>query len=98
MDKKLPSVFKNENISREGNNKEVFYSFLENRPTLKNEPRNHDSYVDRVEYVFNTLVTITTTSDTHITKIVGKLGDHILTSDNRKILLKDIKDIKLKSR
>ncbi len=98
MDKKLPRIFKNTNISNEGNNKEVFYSFLTERGNYERSDNNSESYVNKIDYIFNTLVEIRTYSDTYTTKIVSKVGDHILTSDNRTILLSEIKDIKIKDR
>ena len=42
------------------------------------------------EYLFNRTVRINTRDGEVVAKIVSRVGDHILTSTNKKILLNDI--------
>ncbi len=91
MDKKLPSIFKNTNYGPINNNKKIFYSTLD---TQKENSIKENWDIDG-EYIFNTPVNIETNDGTIQTKIVSKVKDHILTSNNKKIKLKDIKSIKV---
>ncbi len=96
----LPNIFK-PNINKTiNNNKEVYYSFLNN--TKKNSDLSYNESpldtLDRLEtsgsYIFNKKVTIITKNKTYNTKIAGKLKNYLITLDNDKILLSDIISIK----
>lgn len=97
MSKNLPKLFKNTTAIIDGHNKSVFYSF-------KNDYFEEDSSVDNSEFIeqvifsdyFNLLVEIKTKDELYVTKIIGKVNDHVLTSDKRKIYIKDILGIKIK--
>lgn len=97
MSKNLPKLFKNTTAIIDGHNKSVFYSF-------KTDSFEEDSVVDNsglIESVnfsdyFNLLVEIKTKDELYVTKIIGKVNDHILTSDKRIIYIKDILGIKIK--
>jgi len=96
MSSKLPNMFKNNNIVNTGNNRNSFYSFRDGLSSIVyNEDRSSKKDID---YLFNIPVLITTNNGTYGCKIVSKLKNHILTSDNEKILLSDIRDIKVKDR
>ena len=92
MKKKLPSLYKGNDYAHINNNRCVFRS---------NEFGTVDSTSDtkRIDlesvYLINTPVVIETMDNKVIkTKIVGKLSDHILTSNNEIIELVNIKSIK----
>ena len=89
MDKKLPSIYKNTNYNHINNNKKVFYSNALNNEILIEKPSKN---IDE-EYILNTPVIIETYSEKLNTKIVSKIKDHIVTSTNRVIKIKEIKSI-----
>ena len=94
MDKKLPGIYKNTDYSHVNNNKRVFYSGdVENQKkddvTASSKEKNISN-----EYILNTPVIIETINEKLNARIVSKVGDHILTSNNKIIKLKDIKSIK----
>ena len=91
MNKKLPSVYKNTNCNYINNNKTVFYC----------DDRTDERIVEKTstnienEYILNTPVIIETYTEKINAKIVSKIKDHIMTSNNKIIKLKDIKSIDL---
>ena len=89
LNKKLPSIYKNTNYNHINNNKKVFYSNSLNNETIIEKPSKN---VDE-EYILNTPVIIETYSEKLNTKIVSKIKDHIVTSTNRVIKIKEIKSI-----
>lgn len=95
MNKKLPSIFKNTDHSIVNNNKKIFYSNFEDRGIgnriIDNNTNNTNNTKDiKDEYLFNRTVRINTRNGEVVAKIVSRVGDHILTSTNKKILLSDI--------
>ena len=89
MDKKLPSIYKNTNCNHINNNKKVFYcNQLNNEIVVEKPSKNIDE-----EYVLNTPVIIETYSEKFNTRIVSKIKDHIVTSSNKVIKIKEIKSI-----
>ena len=93
MNKKLPDIYKNTFEEKDGNNKKVFYSFIGND---RNTSYENKIAINEIDYVFNKLVDINTKTGVYTTKIISKVGDHILTSDGRRVLLNEIISIKLK--
>lgn len=93
MDKKLPSIYKNTNYDHVNNNKRIFYSALSKENNINTYKEGITKNIDN-EYILNTPVIIETYTEKINAKIVGKVGDHILTSNNKVIKLKDIKFIK----
>lgn len=95
MSKKLPGIYKDDSF-KHINNKTVFYTSNKSISTNSNNIRNNDfnsiNYID--EYIFNIPVIIETYDEMINTKILSKVGDHILTINNKIIKLKDIKSIK----
>ena len=89
MDKRLPNIYKGENYSHVNNNKKVFYSNKE-----LDIRRTEDDEIISDEYILNIPVKIETYDSIITTKIVSKVHDHIMTSDNKIIKLRDIKSIK----
>ena len=91
MKKKLPSIYKGNDYTHVNNNKYVFRSGEINKSYLAS---NSNKTFDSV-YLINTPVIIETLDNKTIkSKIIGKLNDHILTSDNEIIKLINIKSIK----
>ena len=82
---KLPDIYKN--VKVQSPNKEVYYSF---------EKDSDDRTFSKEDIILNDIVIIKTVDNSYETKIVSKLNDHILTSNNKIIYLKDIKSIKRK--
>lgn len=113
MNNDLPSVFKNPCNKRIENNKKVFYSRyesignVEDRSITSNNEINLDnatSYRDALDnlfknnqFVFNVPVEIITREVTLNTKIVSKVGDHLLTNSGKTIKLDDILSIKIQN-
>jgi len=91
MNKKLPCIYKASDCSHIKNNKTVFCSSDVNFDFTNDDRVTSD--VSEIDYVFNTPVTINTNEEVIRAKIVGKYDDHILTSNNKIIKLKDIKSI-----
>lgn len=89
MNKKLPSIFKNTDHSIVNNNKKIFYSNFEDRG-IGNRVIDNNTKDIKDEYLFNRTVRINTRDGEVVAKIVSRVGDHILTSTNKKILLSDI--------
>ena len=90
MNRKLPKIYKESNSKKINNNKTVFYS-----DNSFNNTDNKETFNLEEEYVFNTPVIIETVDEILKTKIVGKVKDHILTSNNKVIKLNEIKKISL---
>ena len=100
MDKKLPSISKFANNKVFSNNKDIYYSSF-NKEIVNEDKKNTktttlDHMLKEDEYIFNIPVVIKTTDNTYKTTIIGKLGDHIITGNNKTIKIKDIVSIKMK--
>ncbi len=92
MKKKLPSIYKENNYTHVSNNRYVFRSDNTSKSYSVSDNKSID--FDSI-YLLNTPVIIETLDNKVIkSKIVGKLGDHILTSNNEIIKLINIKSIK----
>ena len=99
MDKKLPSISKFSTNKVFSNNKDVYYSSFNKEINSKDENIKNttlDNILKKGEYIFNMPVVIKTNADTFKTTIIGKLNDHIITSDRKTIKLKDIVSINRK--
>jgi hypothetical protein len=94
MSNKLPNIFKNSNILNGGNNKSSFYSFREGKSSIVESDDRCSK--DDIDYLFNIPVIISTNHGIYECRIISKLKNHILTSNNEKILLSDIREIKVK--
>ncbi len=111
MKKELPSIFKNSPNKRIENNKNVFYSKYESNLQTNTYNRvENNTYDDNTsfrgavnnmlknkEYVFNVPVEVKTRNEVFNTRLVGKVGERLLTSDGRTINLDDVVEIKVKS-
>ena len=97
MEKRL-NIFKPNINKKLTNNKVSYYSFIEEKVHDVNKNNNYNDFrVNKItsnNYIFNTDVAIKTKSDLIKTKISGKMGSNIITSDGRIINTKDIIEIK----
>ena len=91
MNKKLPSVYKVNDCTHIKNNKSVFCSSYSNVDFTEGDRNSTD--IQEIDFVFNKPVTIKTNNEIIHAKIVSKIDDHILTSNNRVIKIKDIQSI-----
>lgn len=112
MDKKLPSIFKNEFDKKIDNNKKVFYSKYESVGNVVEKTSEVDSLNDKSvslsssleellmnnQFIFNVPVEISLKDEIVTTKIVSKVGDHLLTSSGKIINLEDILLIRIKDK
>lgn len=101
MDKKLPSISKFSTDKTFNNNEDIYYSFIDSKSNnevinIKEELNSLDDLFKKGEYVFNIPVVIKTNKDIFTTTIIGKLNNHIITSNNKKIEISDIVSIKTK--
>ena len=97
MEKRL-NIFKPNINKKLTNNKVSYYPFIEEKVPDVNKNNNYNDFrVNKItsnNYIFNTDVAIKTKSDLIKTKISGKMGSNIITSDGRIINTKDIIEIK----
>ena len=97
MEKRL-NIFKPNINKKLTNNKVSYYSSIEEKvPDVNKNNSYNDFRVNKItsnNYIFNTDVAIKTKSDLIKTKISGKMGSNIITSDGRIINTKDIIEIK----
>ena len=98
MNKELPSISKFSNNKTFNNNENIYYSFMETN--IDNDINKEEKIISlndlfrKGEYVFNIPVVIKTRDNVFNTKIIGKLNNYIITSNNKKILINDIVSIK----
>lgn len=103
MEKKLPKVFAGTIDHKIDNNKQVFYSSVENSDNFSTskpvktvnktiEQKIADIFNSR-SYVYKADVQIELETGVITKRIVGKNGRYLITIDNEKIPIKDIKDI-----
>ena len=87
-------------IGNINNNQKVYYSYLEDKLSVKSsydKGLNADDFLNKLSnsgsYMFTKDVVIETLDNTYNTKIAGKLGNKIVTLDNQVIDMEDIKRI-----
>lgn len=103
MEKKLPKVFAGKIDHKIDNNKEVFYSNIHETSPIKEVKTNstvQKSTTQKINeifastnYVYKATVKIELPSGVVEKNIVGKNERYLITMDNEKIPLDDIKDI-----
>lgn len=97
MEKRL-NIFKPNINKKLTNNKVSYYSFIEEKVPDVNKNNNYNDFrVNKItsnNYIFNVDVLIKTRNDEVKTKISGKMGSNIITSDGRIINTADIIEIK----
>lgn len=110
MSKELPAIFKNPSNKAIDNNKRVFYSRYDSIGNVVE--REEDKEIDlsdavtfndalnnlfkNNQFVFNVPVEIITKNETINSKIVSKVGDHLLTASGKVIKLEDILSVRIK--
>ena len=76
------------------NNRKSFYSGFDREESFSNnDPKEFINSLAGSGYIFGKRVVIVTNDDTLDTKIATKTDDYIITIDNKKIYISDIKDI-----
>ena len=97
INKKLPSVFKKDNIIK-SNNKSISYVNNESIYDEVNVEDILDKLFNSSRYVFNIDVFIKTIDKEYNTRIIGRNKDTLLTKDNEEIRISNIKNIIIKGR
>jgi len=101
MEKKLPNLFQNKVEKKINNNENIYYS--QNRKIVEEDINPIDirkkinDIFSSPNYICSALVDITMNQQIKTTKIIGRNKDYLITIDNEKIYISDIKDIKSKS-
>ena len=98
--KKIPKIFK-PNIERQiNNNRNVYYSFIEEKVDNYRLNEKKEDVIDTLNrlikenaYVFNKRVLIQNNFKTFDTKIAGKIGNDVVTIDGDSININDIVEI-----
>lgn len=93
---KRPNIFKPTINKKLNNNKNTYYSFIEETiPDIKNSYNNIKksfkvNKISNNNYIFNVDVLIKTRNEEIKTKISGKMGNNIITYDGRIISIDNI--------
>lgn len=96
--KKLPSIFKNENISSKKNNKE--YCIFTNHETIVRENKVKEeisNIFSGIGHSYNIPVIIKTKNKEYDTYLVDRTRDIVITIENEHIKINDITSIKIKN-
>lgn len=106
MNKKLPNVFANKNVSTVSNNKEMYYSkendLLENNNvSLENKNirlimirKKINDLFNSKDFVYKVDAIVTTSEGDKEYTLIAKNNDNLLTINNESIPITDILDIK----
>lgn len=93
---KKPEIFKPE-VGNINNNKKSYYSFLDDKLNIEREVKTPESPIDFINnlsksgsYIFGKDVVIITKTGRYETRIAGKLGNRIITMDNKSININEI--------
>lgn len=96
---KKPEIFK-PNIGNINNNKKTYCSFIENSLEVEASEDINEEPIDFINrlgsdgsYIFSKNVVIKTKDNIYNTKIAGKIGNKIITLDNKSINIDDIEKI-----
>ena len=101
MKKKLPNISKFPNNKNISNNKDIYYSYMNDPKTEYNQENSNnntkditiDNLFETGNYIFNIPVVIKTKTSNIKSTIIGKVGDHVITSNGNTIKTKDIENI-----
>ena len=95
--KKIPNIFKPEINHKINNNRNVYYSFIEEEVNNTSNERKTEDVVEKINrlikensYIFNKQVLIKTKEREYLTKIAGKMQNKIITVDGHSINIDDI--------
>lgn len=89
---KKPEIFKPIIEHKLNNNKNTYYSFInEERKEVKEDPVDTlDRLIKNNSYIFNKNIKIVTKDKEYNTKIAGKIGKKVITLDGDSINIDDI--------
>ncbi len=91
---KKPEIFKPRIEHDLNNNKNAYYSFInekEERKEIKEDPVDTlDRLIKNNSYIFNKNIKIVTKDKEYNTKIAGKIGKKVITLDGDSINIEDI--------
>lgn len=94
--KEKPNIFKPD-VGDVSNNEEVYYSFLNNKKEKKLEGISPRDFLKKIEedgsYIFSKKVIIETKTKKYDTKIAGKVGNNIITTESKVIPIDSIINI-----
>lgn len=101
MDKKIPRVYVKQN-KKINNNKEIFYSYKDEYIDIKeNNDLDEETVRKKIsdifssrDFIYKKKVYVRTDDFCDEVNIVYKTFDYLLTIDNKKIYISDIKDIR----
>ena len=93
MSKELPSVYANPIDKKINNSQELFYGRKERSIKTSNIEEEINNIFSSPNHVYKTRVIITTDTDNIECDVVGKTSNSLLTLDNKRISIKDIKSI-----
>lgn len=98
MNKKLPNLYKNNNIKNNTNKVEskVDERCLDTKLDYNTVKSKIDKLFKSIKYVFNIGVIIKTKNEVLDTKIIGRVKNSIITEDLKEIPIIDIEDIIIK--
>lgn len=97
--KKIPKIFKPNIEHQINNNRNVYYSFIEDKVDSYSEDYTEDPIdtlnrlIKENAYIFNKKVLIKTKNKDYLTKIAGKMGEVVITIDGDSININDITQI-----
>jgi hypothetical protein len=103
MNKKITSLFINKIDKNINNSQSYYYSKdAKNEKTKESHPsdimvnKKINYFINLPKQLYNFDLIVKTKDDTHTTKIVGKVANSIITSNNLIIPIKDIVNIDIK--
>ena len=97
--KKIPKIFKPNIDHQINNNRNVYYSFIEEKVDSYCDDYVEDPIdtlnrlINENAYIFNKKVLIKTKNKDYLTKIAGKMGEVVITIDGDSININDITQI-----
>lgn len=93
--KKLPELYKNNNMKPIDNNKKVYYMKNEESRTINNNTVEEelDSIFHSLGYSYNIPVELVTTKGIYYTSLVTKTKEHVVTIDNQIIPISEIRQV-----
>ena len=97
--KKIPKIFKPNIEHQINNNRNVYYSFIEDKVDSYRDDYVEDPIdtlnrlINENAYIFNKKVLIKTNTRDYLTKIAGKMGEVVITIDGDSININDITQI-----
>ena len=103
MKREIPKIYVNK-IDKINNNKEVFYSYKENKEEEISYPNKYDiqSKLDEIfrsnDFIYKKKLFIKTKYSEKYYMVISKSYDYLLTIDGEKIYINNILEIRLKKK